>query len=224
MTVGLVLSVVVAILAFFGLGDSFFKRVPVAPWLGFVVSLLLISGALIPNITIGSFTMNLGGFIVPIVGAVIFSVIAYKHGDFVKVIFAELVFAAIAVATRALILPENGGMILAASLIVGFLGGIMCYVITRSRSGVLASAMMGVVLGDLIVNFIYVFGYKGYAFSMGTRGVFDALVVACVFGCVMLEAVEGAKRTVSDGRINKDALKAESANDEYDEYFDNKIL
>lgn len=224
MTIGLVLSVVVAILAFFGLADSFFKRVPIAPWLGFVVSLLLIAGALIPNITIGSFSMNIGGFIVPVIGSVIFSVIAWRRGDFLKVIFAELVFSAIMVATRSLILPENGGMILATSLIVGFLGGIMAYVITRSRSGVLASVMMGIVLGDLIVNLIYVFGFGGYAFSMGTRGVFDALVIGCVFGCVMLEAVEGAKRTVSEGRVNKEALKAESGRDEYDEFFDNKIL
>ena len=92
MTIGLVLSVVVAILAFFGLADSFFKRVPIAPWLGFVVSLLLIVGALIPNITIGSFSMNIGGFIVPVIGSVIFSVIAWRRGDFLKVIFAELVF------------------------------------------------------------------------------------------------------------------------------------
>lgn len=77
MTIGLVLSVVVAILAFFGLADSFFKRVPIAPWLGFVVSLLLIVGALIPNITIGSFSMNIGGFIVPVIGSVIFRLL---HG------------------------------------------------------------------------------------------------------------------------------------------------
>lgn len=229
MTIGLVLLAVVAILIFFGLSDKFFKNVGVSPWVGFVLAMLLIIGAVIPNVTVGEgFVFNFGGFVVPIIGMIVLMAYIGWNRTLLKVVFAELVIAAIAIATRVLILPETTGMILAASLIVGFVGGAVAFLINGSRLGTLASVMGGIVLGDLIVNLIYVFGIGGYVFSMGTRGVFDSIIIACVFGILLLEAVVTARRTASNNRVAHSSMNAESADDigkdEFNDYFDDTIL
>lgn len=228
MTIGLVLLAVIAILIFFGLSDKFFKNLGVASWIGFLIALALIVGAVIPNITIGGFTMNIGGFIVPIIGMIILAAFIGWNWDLARLAFAEISVAAVAVATRVLILPENTGMILAASLIVGFVGGTVAYLIGRSRLSTLAAVMGGVVLGDLIVNLIYVYGIGGYNFSMGTRGVFDSIIIGCVFGILLLEAVVTARRATSNRRVANTSMNAESGEDvdkdEFDDYFDDTVL
>ena len=228
MTIGLVLLAVIAILIFFGLADKFFKNLGVAPWIGFIIALALIIGAVIPNITIGAFVMNLGGFVVPIIGMIILAAFIGWNWDLARMAFAELSVAAVCVATRVLILPDNTGMILAASLIVGFIGGTVAFLIGRSRLSTLASVMGGVVLGDLIVNLIYVYGIGGYVFSMGTRGVFDSILIGCVFGILLLEAVVSARRATSNRRVANTSMNAESGEDvtkdDFDDYFDDTIL
>ena len=88
--------------------------------------------------------------------------------------------------------------------------------------------MGGVVIGDIIVNLIYVFGIGGYVFSMGTRGVFDSLIIGLVFGVLLLEAVVTARRTTSNRRVVKSSMNTEASKDvnkdEFDDYFDDKIL
>ncbi len=228
MTIGLVLLAVVAILIFFGLSERFFKSMGVPEWLGFAIALALIVGAVIPNISIGSgFVMNIGGFIIPIIGMIVLAFFIGANWDLARMFFAVLSVAAVAVATRVLILPNTSGNILAATLIVGFVGGTVAFLIARSRVSTLASVMGGVVLGDLIVNLIYVFGIGGYVFSMGTRGVFDSLVVGCVFGILLLEAVVAARRVTSSKRVSSSTLNTESGDDvgdDFDDYFDDTVL
>ncbi len=228
MTIGLVLLTVIAILIFFGLSDRFFKNLGIASWIGFLIALALIVGAVIPNITIGGFTMNLGGFIIPIIGMIVLAAFIGWNWDLARLAFAEISVAAVAVATRVLILPDNNGMVLAASLIVGFVGGTVAYLIGRSRISTLASVMGGVVLGDLIVNLIYVYGIGGYSFSMGTRGVFDSIIIGCVFGILLLEAIVTARRAASNKRVANTAMGTESGEDvnkdDFDDYFDDTIL
>lgn len=229
MTIGLVLLAVVAILIFFGLSDKFFKNLGVASWIGFLIALALIVGAVIPDITIGSgFIMNLGGFIVPVIGMIVLAAFIGWNWDLVRLAFAEISVAAVCVATRLLILPDSTGMILAATLIVGFVGGTVAFLIGRSRLSTLASVMGGVVLGDLIVNLIYVYGLGGYTFSMGTRGVFDSIIIGCVFGILLLEAVVTARKAASNKRVAHSSMNAESGEDvtgdEFDDYFDDTIL
>ncbi len=226
MTIGLVLLAVVAILIFFGLSERFFKNMGVPEWLGFVIALALIIGAVIPNISIGDgFVMNIGGFIIPVIGMIVLAFFVGANRDLLRLFFAELSVAAVAVATRALILPNTSGNILAATLIVGFVGGAVAFLIARSRVATLASVMGGVVLGDIIVNLIYVYGIGGYVFSLGTRGVFDSIIIGCVFGALLLEAVVAAKRASSSKRVASSALNTESGeDDDFDDYFDDTVL
>lgn len=229
MTIGLVLLTVVAILIFFGLSDKYFKNLGISPWIGFVLALALIIGAVIPNVNIGSsFVMNLGGFIVPIIGMVVLAIFIGWNVDLLRMMFSVIVIAAVAVATRTIILPDTTGMILAASLVVGFIGGTVAFLITGSRLGTLASVMGGVVLGDVITNFIYVFGIGGYVYSVGTRGVFDSLIIAIVFGALLLEAVASARISTSNRRMAQSSMHTEAAQDiakdDFDDYFDDRIL
>lgn len=193
MTIGLILLGVVAVAVFFGAAERFFRKVGVPNWSAFLLVLALLVGAVVPNIRIGGFTMNLGGFAVPLAITVLCAALIGWDGELLRSGIALLGGAAIYTATRMLVAPTSTAMTVTASVVGGFLVGAIAYLISGSRLGTAAAATGGVVLGDLFVSLIYHFFIDGSAVSLGTRGVFDTMVIALVFGLLMCEIIGGIR-------------------------------
>ncbi|MCL2675911.1 MAG: DUF1614 domain-containing protein [Firmicutes bacterium] len=196
MTIGLILLALVAILIFFGISERFFRALGLKNWVAFLLVLALVVGAVVPNLTIaGVLTVNWGGFVVPLVIMAVLMVLMRGKDQIMRAVLAIFAVAAVAVATRMLIEPTRGALILAASLIIGFLGGTAAYLAGQSRLGSLTGAIGGIILGDIITNFLYVYVFSGYEFMLGSYGVFDSIVIAGVFAIVLYEAISAIKRT-----------------------------
>ena len=225
MTIGLVLLAIVAIMIFFGVSEKFFRRMGVPNWLAFLLVLALIVGAVVPSIKIGNFAMNVGGFIIPLIIMVVLDVVIGWTPELFRTMIATLAVAALALGVRVLIMPTTTGMMLVSSLIVGFVGGAVAYLIGGTRLSTLSGVMGGIVLGDVAVNFVYVFGIGDMTYSLGSRGVFDSIIIAAVFGVMILEFVGFARRSNENKRINKTALNTESAEEFYkEEYSDSFVI
>lgn len=210
MSIGIILLAIVAVLMFFGASEKFFIRMGVANWLSFIIVLLLIIGAIIPSIRFSSVvSMNCGGFIVPLAVAVALMALCDRN-DIVAAIFAEIAVAGVAIATRVLLLPVNNGIITVASLVIGFVGGLVAYIICGKVTPILSACFGGIILGDIAINFIYYFAIGGYDFALGTRGVFDSLIIASVFSVIICEGIGLIRRGVNR---NRSALSVESAED-----------
>lgn len=214
MTIGLILLAILAILIFFGLAERFFRQLGINNWLAFLFVLALVIGAIVPNITIGKvFSLNVGGFLVPLVIMTVLMLIMKSGSEILRGILGIISVASVAVATRMLIEPTIGALILASSLIIGFVGGMVAFLVGQSRLAALASAMGGIVLGDIIINFLYTFVIGGYNFSLGSLGVFDSIIIASIFSILLYEAVNAIKSTTDRRRIKR-ALVTEAAKDE----------
>lgn len=217
MTIGLILLALVSVMIFFGVTERFFRRIGVPNWLAFVLVIALIIGAVVPSVRIGGFTMNLGGFLIPIAIMIVLDVLMGRSAELFRTAVATIAVAAVALGVRVLIRPINGGMILTASLIVGFVGGAVAYLIGGTRLSTLSSVMGGIVLGDILTNFVYVYGIGGMSFALGLRGVFDSIIIGAVFGIAILEIIRIAKRSASDRKIQTSSLNFESGEDIYTE-------
>ena len=195
MTIGLILLSVLAILVFFGATERLFRRMGIANWLAFILVLALVAGAVVPQITIGqAFAMNVGGFIVPLVFAVALAVLIGWNAELFRAGVATLAVASAAVAARMLILPVSAGMTVTASVIVGFVGGAVAFIIAKTRLATLAAALGGIVIGDVVTSVIYRYFVDGSAVALGTRGVFDSLVIAAVFGVLLVEVIASIRK------------------------------
>jgi hypothetical protein len=238
MTIGLVLLAITALLIFFGLGERFLRKIGISNWLAFILTAALVLGVVLPDIRIGSaFSINLGGFLVPVVLVAIFCSLTGFNKDLVRSLLATVAVAGVAVATRMLIMPTSFATVLTASVIVGFVGGAVAYLIGMTRLSTLTAAVAGIVLGDIIVNILYRYVLKtGSVVALGSGGVFDSVVLAAVFGVIIAEAIAAVKRTVNRGRVVRGSLNAEASEDtnlsgneldapngdeeEYSQYFD----
>ena len=238
MTIGLVILGIVAILIFFGVTEKFFRKIGLSNFFAFLVVLALVIGAVVPNIKIGSaFEMNVSGFLIPVLLVVIFSAILGANSDLSRAYIAMVAVAGVAVATGMLISNTTLAGQITASVIMGFVGGAVAYLIASTRLSTLIASIGGIVLGDIIVsllNYYVVSSAAVSSVSLGTLGTFDAIIIAAVFGIVMVEAVAAMKRTVSRKRVAGSALSMEISEendlsgmemstvvreDEFDDYF-----
>lgn len=215
MTIGLILLAIVAILIFFGVAERFFRKIGVPGWVAFLLVLALSLGAIFPSIRIGSvFSMNVGGFLIPLVAITVFMIMMGFKREMLRTMFAAIAVASVAVATRMLIPSNSTGMVVTSSVIIGFLGGAVAYLIGMSRLATLAAAMSGIVIGDVITSLVYYFAIDGSPIALGSRGVFDSLIIASVFGVVLVEAIAGMKRAMNHKTISQTTLNMESAKDD----------
>ena len=189
MTIGLIILGVIAVAVFFGAAERFFRKIGVPNWSAFLLVLALVAGAVVPEIRIGSFTMNLGGFAVPAVIAVISAVLIGWDGELFRSGIALLAAASAYTAVRMLIVPDTTAMTITASVVGGFLVGAVAYLISGSRLGTALAATGGTVIGDLLVSLVYRFFIDGSGVSLGTRGAFDSMVIALVFGLLLSEVI-----------------------------------
>jgi len=216
MTIGLIVLGIVSVLIFFGLLERFFIKMGIKSWLAFLLVLALVIGAIIPDITIGNFlSINIGGFIVPLVIMVMLLAMMKSGAEVFRTLVALVAVAAVAVTARMLIEPLNAGLIMASSLIVGFVGGTAAFLAGQTRLSTLAAAAGGIILGDIITGMLYKFMGGVTTVAFGSYGVFDAVVVASVFGMLLCEAVLAIKRVNASKRVPlvPVAVGAEAAED-----------
>ncbi|MCL2555843.1 MAG: hypothetical protein FWE03_02325 [Firmicutes bacterium] len=215
MTLGLIILGVVSILTFFGLMDRFFIKLGLKSWIALILVVGLVVGAVVPPIRFGQvLSINIGGFIAPVIVAIILLSIARNRSESFRAFIAMFAVASVAVATRMLLNPLNSSLILASALIIGFVGGSAAFLAGHTRVATVSSAIGGIILGDLIIGLIKHF-IGGEAISLGMQGVFDSLIIASVFGLLLCEAINAIKRVnfQKKGAKTNNLIMAEAAQD-----------
>jgi|GEM_PF-712656 len=203
MTIGLIILGVVSILTFFGLMERFFIKLGIKSWIALILVVGLVVGAVVPAIRFGEMlSINIGGFIAPVIVMIVLLSIAKNRSEAFRAVIAMLAVASVAVATRMLLNPLNASLILAASLIIGFVGGAAAFLAGHTRVATVSSAIGGIILGDLIIGLIRFFA-GGEPIGLGTQGVFDSLIIAGVFGLLLCEAIQAIKRVNSSKRVER---------------------
>lgn len=214
MTIGLIILGVLAILIFFGVTERFFRKIGIANWIAFLLVLALVIGALIPNIVIRNMvSINVSGFIIPFVIMIILAALIGWNKELARAMLAVVAVAGIAVAVRMLIKPTNISMIVTASVVVGFVGGAIAYLVGQTRLSTLVATMGGIVIGDLIVGLINRFALGGTNIALGASGVFDSIIIASIFGIILVEAIAGMRGAMNRNRISETNLNMESGQD-----------
>lgn len=212
MTIGLVILGIVAVLIFFGAAERYFEMLGLTSWLTFLIILAFVLGAVIPDIEIGSVSIGIGGFIIPLIVSVILISLTRRSTNAWRLLPAVALTAFITAGLRLLFRPESAEMILTSSLVAGFACGALAFVITDSRISILIASIAGITLGDIIGSSVLFAIADGKVLYFGAYGTFDSLMIACAFGLVLYEAVAALKKV----RISKAArlnLNTEAAED-----------
>lgn len=217
MIIGLVLLGCVALLLVFGIAERVFKSFGVAYWLAFIMVGVLIGCAFIPSVTFGVVTVDIAGFVAPIVFAIAFFVLAGRSREAIRALVAMSAVAALFVAVRLLIDPIASDIV--SALTVGFLCGATAYLVAKTKVSALAAIFGGFPLGEGVAALVGFFT-AGTPVLLGSAALYDAVILAAVFSVALYETVAAIKRTMN----HRARVMAETANefdaDEYKKYFD----
>ena len=168
MTAGMLLLTIAAVLVFCGLLQRVLDRMYLTDRQALLIIGAMIIGTLLPNITLGPVSVNLGGAVIPL------GVCAYL-----------LIRADEPVERWRTLL----GTVLTGGAVYGLCGGILAWVLCRSRRGAFACGVAGVILADITSAVVaWAQGYQAQL-VLGGAGIADATVISGVLAVLLCELV-----------------------------------
>lgn len=205
MPVGLILIMAAAALILFGWGQRALDRMRMNDIQALALLAVMFVGFFIPEIRLSSgLSVDVGGALVPLGVAIYLIATAGTATEKSRAIVASLLTFAVVYSTDKL-LPSDprgfrGPMTLDPLWVPALAGGIVAYLLGRSRRSAFIAGVMGVILTDLAVvvqNFLA--GVPGALVAVGGGGVFDATVLSGFLALALAEIIGETREALQGG-------------------------
>ncbi|MCR1898199.1 DUF1614 domain-containing protein [Irregularibacter muris] len=205
MPLGVLLLSILTILILFGFAHTVLDRMRLNDKTAVFFFIAMIIGTFIPNIPLGSkIGINLGGAVVPMVLVVYLFVKAGTGKEKFRAVLASIISAAIVFFLSRYFTGEEYSSIFSDPfLIYGIVGGLVAYIIGRSRRSAFIAGIMGIVLADIaqvIANIVN--GVPG-RINIGGAGVVDSVVISGIIAVLLAEFIGEAREKMGGGTDKK---------------------
>lgn len=187
MAVGLILLSIVSALVVFGAAQRVLDRMQLSDRAALVIAALIFLGGLVPDIRIGQVSTNLGGAVIPF-GVCLWLLFKTDTRKEVVRALAGSVLTAVAVYALGRFLPaEPENMVLDPNYTYGIAGGIIAYVLGRSRRAAFICGTLGVILADTAVAVINWQNGVASTLRLGSAGMMDTVVISGLLAVLLAE-------------------------------------
>ena len=200
MSVGMILLTVVAILIFFGVAQRVLDKMHLTDRMALLLIGLMFVGTLIPNITIGLVSFSLGGAVIPLGICVYLLIKADTAKERVRALIGAVITGGVIYALGALLPNEPEQITLDPLYLYGIVGGLIAYILGRSRRGAFICGVLGILLSDVAVAVINWTRGVEQQLVLGGAGVFDAMVFSGVLGVVLCELIGEIVERIARGK------------------------
>lgn len=199
MSVGMILLTVVAVLIFFGVAQRVLDKMRLSDRAALIIVALMFFGTLIPNIVIGSVSFSLGGAVIPLGVCVYLLIRAGTAKERWRAIIGSVITAGAVYAAGALLPSEPEFLPFDPMYLYGAVGGVVAYILGRSRRGAFICGVLGVMLADVAVAVVNWANGISQPLVLGGAGVFDAIVISGIIGVVLSELIGEIVERVTRG-------------------------
>lgn len=189
MSIGMILLTVTAVLVFFGVAQRVLDKLHLTDRAALVLIALMFFGTLIPNLTIGNVSLSIGGALIPFGVCVYLLVKAGTGKERVRALIGSLVSAGIIYALSVYMPNEPEAIVIDPMFLYGIVGGVVAYILGRSRRGAFICGVLGVMLADIAVAVVNWSRGIDQTLVLGGAGVFDAMIISGILGVVLAELV-----------------------------------
>lgn len=189
MSVGMILLTVVAVLVFFGAAQRVLDKLRLTDRMALLLIALMFFGTLIPNIQVGRVSFSIGGAVIPLGVCVYLLVRAGTNKERVRAVLGSLISGGIIYALSRLMPDEPERIVLDPMYVYGLVGGLVAYVLGRSRRGAFICGVMGVFWADIATAAVNWAGGIDQQLVLGGAGVFDAMMISGILGVALAELV-----------------------------------
>lgn len=189
MSVGMILLTVVAVLVFFGAAQRVLDKLRLTDRMALLLIALMFFGTLIPNIQVGRVSFSIGGALIPLGVCVYLLVRAGSAKERLRAILGSLISGGIIYALSRFMPNEPERIVLDPMYVYGLVGGLVAYVLGRSRRAAFICGVMGVFWADIATAAVNWAGGIDQRLVLGGAGVFDAMMISGILGVALAELV-----------------------------------
>ena len=205
MSVGMIVLTAVAVLIFFGVLQRVLDRMYLTDRQALAVAAAMFVGTLIPNISLGPVALNIGGAVIPLIICVFLFIKADTDLEKWRTVLGSFLTGA-AIFGLSLILPsEPEQLVIEPMWLYAIVGGLLAWLLGRSRRGAFICGVLGVMLADTATAIVNWSRGIDQQLVLGGAGVADAVVVSGVLAVLLCELVGEIVERMARGRRKEGA-------------------
>lgn len=203
MSAGTMLLTIAAVLVFCGLLQRVLDRMYLTDRQALLLIGAMIVGTFLPNITIGVVSVNIGGAIIPLGVCAYLFFRADEAMERWRALIGTVVTGAAVYALSALLPAEAEALPLDPMWLYGLCGGVLAWVLGRSRRNAFICGVAGVILADVVSGIVA--RAQGYTVQivLGGGGIADAAVISGVTSVLLCEIVGEAIERIARGHAEQ---------------------
>lgn len=203
MSIGMIVLLILGLLILFGSLQRVLDRMALTDRQALIIVAAIFVGGWLPEIDLGLFTLNIGGAVIPLVVCVYLLLHAGTMKERMRAIIAAGLTAA-SVFAISLLLPADPLQMpmLDPMILYGIAGGVIAWLLGRSRRSAFIAGVLGVILADVITGVsLWMRGIRQTT-HLGGAGALDAVVLAGVIGVLCCELFGEIMERIHTGKAD----------------------
>ena len=203
MTVGMLLLTAVAVLVYCGVLQRVLDRMYLTDRAALLLVGLMLLGTFLPNIPLGMVEVNIGGALIPLGVCAYLLLKADTAMERWRTLLGTVLTAA-AIYGLTLLLPSEAEVLMAdPTLLCALVGGVIAWLLGRSRRGAFVCGVAGMILADATVAAVNWSRGIAQTLVLGGGGLGDAVVLSGVLGVALCELIGETVERIVRGRMEK---------------------
>jgi len=202
MSIGMILLIVLSLLILFGALQRVLDRMALTDRQALAIAAAMFIGGWLPEIDFGLIQLNIGGALVPITVCVYLFLHAGSMKERVRAVVASVLTAA-SITVISMLLPADPAQMpmLDPMILYGISGGLIAWLLGRSRRSAFIAGVLGVVIADIVTGiWVWRRGVSQTVY-LGGAGALDAVFLAGVIGVLMCELTGEIMERMHRGRM-----------------------
>lgn len=199
MSIGMILLIVIALLILFGVLQRVLDRMALTDRQALVLVALIFIGGWLPDVALGPVTVNLGGALVPLGVCLYLFFTAGTGKERLRCLIASLLTTAAVYAISVYFPADPTAMPFDPMILYGAAGGVIAWLLGRSRRGAFVAGVLGVLLCDVLVAVMNWRRGVSQQLVLGGAGALDAIVLSGVISVLLCELIGEIAERIATG-------------------------
>lgn len=189
MSIGMVVLTVAAVLVFFGVAQRVLDRMHLTDKMALVLIGAMFVGTLLPNVELGKVSISIGGCVIPLGVCAYLFIKADEGKERLRAAIGAVLTAAAVYALSVFLPNEPEQMWLDPNLIYGLAGGLIAWLLGRSRRAAFICGVIGVLLADIVTALVNWNNGIDQQLVLGGAGIGDTVVISGILAVLLAELV-----------------------------------
>ena len=189
MSIGLILLSAVSVVVLFGISQRVLDKMQLSDRAALIIAAAIFFGGLIPDIRLGRVAVNLGGAVVPLGVCAWLLIKTDTKKEVIRALWGSVITAATVFALGRLLPDEPEQIWIDPNYFYGLAGGVISYLLGRSRRAAFICGVLGVVLADIAVAVVNWSRGMDQTLVLGGAGAMDTVVISGLLAVLLAELV-----------------------------------